>query len=352
MKRKKFISKLFYTTSGLFIAPTLLSGCSKDDGPGTSPDDDKAPSIQSTGKVRFGVITDVHQDFMPDAEERLEKFINVAKDSNLDFIIQIGDFCYPKVINNHFMDIWNSYEQDKFHVLGNHDMDVSTKETFLSYVGQRDKGAFYSFDKGGFHFVVLDNNFIKKNGNYIPYANKNYTKYSNQEITQVSSEQLEWLRDDLKNTDKPVLVFSHAPIYNNISNRAEVLKVLNAENNKGKKIIGAFSGHQHLNWHVEEDGINHVQINSSSYKYSGRSHPKVDGRYSEAVEKAYPLLPQFDPYDDSLFAFVEIDGNERTMSIKGKDANFVPPSPYDLGYYEDTGQFSASSNIDSRRIVF
>ena len=46
-------------------------------------------------KIKFGVFTDLHVDIMQDTEERLEEFIRTAREENVDFIIQLGDFCYP-----------------------------------------------------------------------------------------------------------------------------------------------------------------------------------------------------------------------------------------------------------------
>ena len=45
--------------------------------------------------LRFGLCADVHKDIMHDADSRLKAFIDDAKDKDLDFIIQLGDFCRP-----------------------------------------------------------------------------------------------------------------------------------------------------------------------------------------------------------------------------------------------------------------
>jgi len=44
-------------------------------------------------KLKFGVCADVHKDVMHDANFRLESFIEKASKKNIDFIIQMGDFC-------------------------------------------------------------------------------------------------------------------------------------------------------------------------------------------------------------------------------------------------------------------
>ena len=45
--------------------------------------------------VKFGVFADLHVDIMHDAKERLEKFLEDCLKENVDFIVQLGDFCYP-----------------------------------------------------------------------------------------------------------------------------------------------------------------------------------------------------------------------------------------------------------------
>lgn len=347
MKRKVFLRNMIYGLGGV----TLLGACSGKSEAVPRVDTPTPDPIKTSGKVRLGIITDVHHDFFPDAEERLSKFIRAAEAAQVDFIIQLGDFVYPAVKNTSFVNIWNSFKGKKYHALGNHDMDAGTKSAFMSFVGHN-LGAHYSFDAGGFHFVVLDNNFIKQGNTYVDYANKNYTNYAGSAIAHVSPSQIEWLREDLSKTDKPSILFSHQPLNNSISNSQEVLGLIREENKKGKKVIAAFSGHLHKNWSMAVDDVHHVQINSASYFYVNPEHPKYYGRYPKDVEDKYPILPQMAPYDDSLFAIVEIDGPSRTLNIEGRNANFMPPSPYDLGYYTNQGQTSPSSNVDSRALKF
>ncbi|NME68141.1 metallophosphoesterase family protein [Flammeovirga aprica] len=108
--------------------------------------------------VKFAVCTDVHQDIIHDAPERLQTFVEHAQKEDVDFIIQLGDFCYPKTQNDGFLNVWNSFSGPKYHVLGNHDMDISSKNESMKYTGM--EKSFYSFDECGFHFVVLDPNFF------------------------------------------------------------------------------------------------------------------------------------------------------------------------------------------------
>ena len=87
---------------------------------------------QSESKpLRIGVIADIHKDVMHDADDRLSAFIDHMKREAVDFIIQLGDFCVPIEENKGFLDIWNTFPQERYHVLGNHDTDGGSPGTIM-----------------------------------------------------------------------------------------------------------------------------------------------------------------------------------------------------------------------------
>ena len=47
------------------------------------------------GKIKIGVIADVHLDIARDGEKRLDAFLNAAKEETVDLIMHLGDFAYP-----------------------------------------------------------------------------------------------------------------------------------------------------------------------------------------------------------------------------------------------------------------
>lgn len=50
-----------------------------------------APKPNTKGSaLGIGWITDLHHGFAPDAQQRLQEFINEASKQNLDFILQVG----------------------------------------------------------------------------------------------------------------------------------------------------------------------------------------------------------------------------------------------------------------------
>ena len=106
---------------------------------------------KSSEPLRFGVIADVHKDVMHDADQRLQVFIDTMNKQQVDFVLQLGDFCIPTPKNLGFMKIWNSFLGPRYHVLGNHDTDGNEtdhperfqREQTVEYWGMQRR--FYSF---------------------------------------------------------------------------------------------------------------------------------------------------------------------------------------------------------------
>ena len=120
-------------------------------------DDAMNKSSDQTQRITFGICADIHQDIMHDAPDRLRAFVDAANAANVDFSVQLGDFCVPSEDNRPFLNIWKTLNGPGYHVLGNHDMDGGyTREQSVSYFSMA--GRYYSFDMKGWHFVVLDGN--------------------------------------------------------------------------------------------------------------------------------------------------------------------------------------------------
>ena len=293
--------------------------------------------ITKKDKVNIGFITDVHHGFCADGLERLQVFIKEASSRKLDFIIQGGDFCFATEEAQECMDLWNTYKGEKYHVLGNHDMDKVTKKEAMDFFGMESN--YYSFDKGDFHFVVMDGNYILKDGRYEDYGNANfYIDQQNRSL--VNPEQIEWLREDLEKTDKQTIIISHQAfdeIWDGWSSpsRFEVRKVIDDANNRTdyQKVIACFCGHHHVDDHSYINNVHYFQMNSASYFYVGEGYGS-DG--SRAM------------YEDSIFAFLTLDPSGK-ISIEGRKSQFVRPTPMEKGH-PDAPRLSAS--ISDRSVGF
>lgn len=278
-------------------------------------------SDAATKPLRFGLIADVHKDIMHDADERLATFVTEMTKVKADFVVQMGDFCVPKEDNRKFLEIWDSFPGPRYHVLGNHDTDGGYKrEQTVAWWGM--KARYYSFDRSGVHFVVLDGNDRPKD-----HAS-GYPRF-------IADDQLEWLREDLDSTELPTIIFIHQSLEreNNggVQNGAEVRKILEYANSHAgrRKVIACFSGHHHRDYVRQINDVVYPQINSASYHWVGGDFLRV--RYSKEIDAAYPYIKYTVPYKEPIYALVTIDRARGFMGIEGKRSSFVGPAPWEIG---------------------
>ncbi len=265
--------------------------------------------------VRFGLITDLHhRQFGQDESARLGAFIEAVDSSSPDFVIQCGDFTQFKS-SEAIVNAWNRISGPKYHVLGNHDMDQCGKDQFLKLWGM-DK-SYYSFDRGGFHFVVMDRNFLKTGeGAWTPYDKGNWYRKPAAQKSHTDGPQLEWLRADLAVTKLPVVVFMHQPVFltdtaEDLGNAREILALFDEANfradreGRAGKVAAVFMGHDHDDRYGVRNGVHYLLMNSASYAYT---------RHGASF------------YRDPLFAFVTLDPKGK-MTIEGRTSGYDEKTP-------------------------
>lgn len=263
--------------------------------------------------IRLGIIADLHQDLVPDASERLDRFLEQCATQKPQAIIQLGDFATPVPKNQTVIDRFNAVDMPKFHVIGNHDTDGGLKiAQVVDRWGMRNR--FYAEIVQGIKLIVLDCNDRPKNhrGGYPAH---------------VADEQLEWLSGELQHTG-PMLIISHQPLAGPaaIDNAAAVQKLLTAASDR---ILLAINGHTHIDEFLEVDGVHYWHVNSASYhwvgsKYQHESLPKE-------LHAKYPAMINTCPYRDALFAFLEIDLARGVLTLTGRQSAWLGPSPSELG---------------------
>lgn len=304
--------------------------------------------------IRFGLLADVHQDFMYRADDRLKQFIEDMNRERVDFIVQLGDFCYPLENNRYFVNTWNQFQGPRYHVLGNHDMDGCNKQTVMDFWGMENN--YYSFDSGDYHFVVLDGNHLYLNGRYEDYAFGNYHSKPDA-VNNLTPQQLEWLEQDLRKTDRHTIIFSHQNLespYNDdnvgVHNSEQLQAILRTANEQAgfRKVIACMNGHNHVDGVKVIDDIYFIQINSMSFFYMGKDYHEV--RYSEEVTEKYPILGQSAPYKDALYAIVTLEQGQ--LTITGRDSEFVGPDPLACGHRNTYGGHVVSARIASRKLKY
>lgn len=216
--------------------------------------------------LRVGLVTDLHHADKPPAgtrhyRESAQKLAEAGEhfqQFKVDFVVELGDLIdaadsveteqnYLTTINKQFAAI----SKDRHYVLGNHCVDTLKKEEFLGGVEQ--ERSYYSFDRNGIHFVVLDACF-RNDGQ--PYGRKN-SKWNDANIP---AAELEWLEGDLKANDKPVIVFAHQRLDvstdHGVKNCPEVRRLLEASG----KVRVVFQGHSHQNDLKDIAGIHYLTL--------------------------------------------------------------------------------------------
>ena len=308
--------------------------------------------------VKFGVFADLHVDMFPEPEKRLQVFLDACREADVDFIIELGDFCYPDddrycickpeklpvnvanalreqaPVNKDLVNrLFSEFEKPGYHVLGNHDSDMCSKEEKLRYHGVS-HGPYYSFDKGGFHFVVLDANYYMQDGKYISYNRGNYfdVSYDNPKpLPYLPPEELAWLREDLAKTAYPSVLFSHQRLIagepQSIRNAEELREVIRSAPHG---VVMALNGHEHLDCMAESEGTWYFGVNSMSNCWLGTMFA-CPGRCGEEMDRLFPDIQYTVPYTEALYAIVTMD--ENGADIRGTKAEFVGPSPEELGCY-------------------
>ncbi|GAB5402973.1 MAG: metallophosphoesterase [Aureliella sp.] len=217
-------------------------------------------------KVAVGMVTDLHYAEKDPAGSRhyretlgkLDEAAGHFVERKPDFVVELGDFIdaaasvdverrYLKTVNTEFSKIC----KERHYVLGNHCVDTLTKSEFLE--GVEKEKTFYSFDRNGFHFVVLDSCF-RSDGK--PYERRNF-KWTDANIP---DDELEWLKADLKANKNPVVVFAHQrlDVSNNhgVKNNAQVREILE----QSGKVLAVFQGHSHKNDLNEIGGIHYCTL--------------------------------------------------------------------------------------------
>ena len=301
-------------------------------------------SAKKYNTVRIGMCTDAHLPTMHDSEYRITTFIDAMKKENPDLIIELGDFGTPDPKYAKFFDIWNSFPGEKYHVIGNHEMDGGTsREKALQYRAM--KSGYYSFIKNGFHFIVLDGN-DKKNP-----ESKGYKQF-------IGVEQVNWLKEELAKAVSPVVIFSHQGLsfYKGadedygVENYKEIQGILENHNrqNPSAKVIACFNGHTHWDFAENIGGIWYITITSMSYHWLGENYENI--RYSAEVDKNFRWIKFTAPFKEPLFTTVEIS-SKGIIKIAGKKTEWVGPSPWEVGYPESMKKYMRPA-ISKRKLKF
>lgn len=306
----------------------------------------------NSARVSFAAFTDLHLDIMHDGERRLNAFFQAAEAAEVDFIIHLGDFCYPKGVlavapearlpvnlqialerppiqpgKEALLERFRSFPKPAFHVLGNHDMDFCSKQDAMEVYGMA--APYYSFHIGGWHFIVLDGNHYRDDAGQL--RDYGYAASYYRDLPYLGPQQLQWLERELGTGQEPTVIFCHQPLCRQARGMrdADALRDIAASaRRRGKPVRLCMNGHLHVDQMRIEDGIVYHALNSISAFWAGEEYETL--RYAPEIEEAYPSLRFTFPYEKPVFAIVTL--SEEGLDIQGRPGRFVQPGSRSFSY--------------------
>ncbi|MBN7809677.1 metallophosphoesterase [Algoriphagus sp. H41] len=283
MKRRAFFGK-----AGLAAGTLLTSG---------------AAYAETEGKkasLKVAHITDVHIRPEENVPQRAIAWLEKVKAHQPDFFLNggdtINDASYDGVSRERTLEQWEAWDEFRskisdykvYSCIGNHDSwwDVEDKADEMygkPYVVRRldIPSTYYSFDKGNWHFIILD---------------------GNHEGISLGEEQMTWLKADLKALapNTPTLIMSHFPITSVtdalVGGQHKDHRELKALFYKHRdKVKVCLSGHQHMLDRAWYNGVHYFCNGSLSGFWWGEGDEQSAGKqYYLETPPGYAILELFD----------------------------------------------------------
>jgi hypothetical protein len=215
-------------------------------------------------KLTFAVFTDSHyadrepagSRFYRDSAEKLAEGIKTVNEATPApaFAIMLGDYvdkrggAREKAADLKTIEaVFAKFKGPRHYVLGNHDVDVFTKEQFIAGTGMPAPN--YAFDAGAFRCIVLDADFKK---DFSPYRAGNFSWVD----TWVPPDEQKWLKAALDGAKGKAIIFAHQCLddekrADGVKNGQDVRRILE----ESGKVVAVFQGHNHAGGFHEIKGI-------------------------------------------------------------------------------------------------
>ncbi|MFW6107278.1 MAG: metallophosphoesterase [bacterium] len=227
-----------------------------------------APALAAGSEsVSLGLFADAHYaDRAPrgsrhyrDSPGKLAEFVRVMNEARPAFAIVLGDYTderggAPEKVADlkHIETVYRKFQGPCHHVIGNHDLDVFTKDQFVAGTGI--PAPHYAFDCGPLRCIVLDANYKK---DFAPYAAGNF----DWKQTYIPPAEQKWLAAELERTRGKAVVFVHQCLddergAHGVKNAPDVRRVLEAS----AKVIAVFQGHNHRGAYRAIRGIHYLTL--------------------------------------------------------------------------------------------
>jgi 3',5'-cyclic AMP phosphodiesterase CpdA len=264
------------------------------------------PLISLAKPLRIGIIGDQTQsDDLAASYAILEKGVAKLNTLSVDVALHVGDLVDSNQEEDQIApdfaqatDRLNHLNAPWFLTPGNHDIDPPYGATEFTENSRRDffqmlygrtnpqfhTHLYYSFDVGPVHFIALSS---------VEHFHSD-PRWGNILFAKLSEEQRDWLREDLeRNRRKAIVVFTHMPLWYNVTDWAEVHALL-----RQYPVKAVIAGHFHYNQRDQWlDGIQYAvvgatggTIKQASANAGGMHHVtvlEIDGKQLDF--KLYPI---------------------------------------------------------------
>lgn len=296
--------------------------------------------------LRVCVFADLHYTpgvYTNDDPAFFEKILLRAKRERCDMIIHLGDMVQNVAEKSvrQLVDRYNGFGIPAYHVIGNHEQDGTTHEEVLDAFGL--ERGYYSFDKGGFRFVILDPNyFCNEPGKFIHHSRGNYFHRSVlSTIDWVPPEQMEWLRATVGESPYPCVVLAHqsferGPAGAMVQNAEDVRRIFVEANAKCPgRVRLVMNGHLHVDNMRILDNIAYWDVNSANMFYWGGKHNAYPKEYLERHSGAsytYGDCSETLGWKDPLSAILTLYPNGRICIDGSKSDWLFDVTPKMAGY--------------------
>ena len=260
--------------------------------------------------IRFLVFGDLHLEDCTDGLERLHAILRHAKEEKVDFIVSLGDLCFPTEDYSPVMDALKNCGIPVHHTIGNHDVQEWDIAHSLKFLG-KDR-PYEAFEMGDYKFIILDTCYWKSEQGEFHFPNRDRVPSL---YPVVPEEQLSWLDAQLSDGKKYV-IFSHMSLVNpfarrGIANKEDVQRLF-----AGRDVRLCMNGHDHGNDLTWVNDIPCYTVSSASqFCWWGGNPPGSE------VRNLF--------YRDPLHVIVEID--EAEIRIQGMDSAYAGLTPEDVG---------------------
>ncbi len=226
------------------------------------------PTAVKPGHLRFVFFTDTHTQPELSAADGTAQAMRKIKSLKPDFCIQGGDHCFdvnavPRDRALMLLDLYARTEHALdgipiHHTLGNHDVfgtapaaNIPVSDPLYakkSFEQRYNTKTYYSFDRAGYHFIILDSIGITPDGEF---------------EGRIDHDQMVWLAADLiaLPAGTPVIVVSHIPLVSAIGQYKPDFRTAGKKHNyflvdnsydvlplfESHSIIAVLQGHTHVN---------------------------------------------------------------------------------------------------------